>query len=260
MNDKLNARVIHSLISFPIDQIEVYDQLPSTNEEAQTEVWQRPGMIIANEQTKGKGQNGHHFYSPANNGVYFTVVFPAKNEFVQNPGILTLGIGVAVTQAINQVYRIDSQLKWVNDIYYDDSKVGGILTEIQSNENNQPENFIMGIGLDIGIMPFSRNEDQMVGSLNVIPPLQRNQVIAAIYNHLYAIYYEWTADQIIVEYVKHLMWLNDWVSLINQGREMSGQLVGINDKGHLLLKTSDDQMMSLDPNETQNIRKKESGS
>ena len=85
-------------------------------------------VLIANEQTEGRGRHGKSFYSPADTGIYMSVLlrpdFKADKAF-----FITAGAAVSVVRAIEKVCGIKAGIKWINDIMLNGKKICGILTE-----------------------------------------------------------------------------------------------------------------------------------
>lgn len=108
-------------------EIKRYKTLVSTNDEAKHEA--RNGapegtVITADTQTGGRGRHGKSFYSPEG-GLYMSLILCPKFDDLT---LITPAAAVAVCRAINGL-GFDCRIKWVNDIYKDDKKVCGILTE-----------------------------------------------------------------------------------------------------------------------------------
>ncbi len=106
-------------------------------------------VVVANEQTAGKGRQGRVFHSPAGAGLYFSVVIKKKLE-LKNAYLLTACAAVATARAIDALYHTHTQIKWVNDLFLNGKKCCGILTESAfSLESGQLEYAILGIGINI---------------------------------------------------------------------------------------------------------------
>ena len=150
----------------------VYKTLGSTNQEAKKlalEGAKTKTVIISEEQTKGRGRMGRLFYSPPKSGIYLSLVL-RPDVAAQDAVLLTTGAAVGVCRAIKKVTGIDTQIKWVNDIYLGERKIVGILTEAVTNfENGQFEFVIIGIGVNFK-MPetaLPKELEDIVGALFV---------------------------------------------------------------------------------------------
>ncbi len=103
----------------------------------------RPLVLFAERQSAGRGRQGRSFYSE--DGLYMSILFPALGE---EAAFLTHIAAVAVAVGIHEVTGREPRIKWVNDIYLDDKKVCGILTESVLREGHRA--YILGIGINIG--------------------------------------------------------------------------------------------------------------
>lgn len=102
-------------------------------------------VYVATCQEAGRGRYGHSFESPAG-GLYMSVYFDSVYEDVEAPFVTVLA-GIAVRRAIKEICRIDTKIKWPNDLFINDKKVCGILTEFVAN--GRRKGIIIGIGLNV---------------------------------------------------------------------------------------------------------------
>ena len=123
-------------LCIPGVRLEYFDIIDSTNSEAKRRLGAVPPeeyrlfhktVLVAGEQTAGRGRLGRKFYSPGGTGLYFSLVYAAGS--VSDPGKITAVAAVAVCRAIKSVFNVDAGIKWVNDIFVSGKKVCGILTE-----------------------------------------------------------------------------------------------------------------------------------
>ncbi|MFH1459192.1 MAG: biotin--[acetyl-CoA-carboxylase] ligase [Candidatus Omnitrophota bacterium] len=104
-------------------------------------------IVVSEAQSKGKGRLGRSWVSPAGVGIYLSIIL-RPNISPLEAGKLTLMSSVSLVRALKQVLDINAQIKWPNDIYVDNEKVCGILTEM-SAEVDQVNFIILGIGLNV---------------------------------------------------------------------------------------------------------------
>jgi BirA family biotin operon repressor/biotin-[acetyl-CoA-carboxylase] ligase len=104
-------------------------------------------VIIAGDQTKGRGRLGRHWSSGEHKGVWMSVILKPDipSERIQ---IITLAAAVAVVKTIKNLYGIETGIKWPNDIILDGKKVCGILTEMNC-EADRINYIVVGIGLNV---------------------------------------------------------------------------------------------------------------
>lgn len=107
-------------------------------------------VIIANSQTKGKGRIGRKFFSPTNTGIYLSILLKPVRYSAQQAVKFTTMAAVAGCEAIELLSKEKTEIKWVNDIYMNEKKVGGILTEASvSLENGFLDYIVTGIGFNV---------------------------------------------------------------------------------------------------------------
>jgi BirA family biotin operon repressor/biotin-[acetyl-CoA-carboxylase] ligase len=130
-------------------QILRFDSIDSTNLEAmrQAKMGAREGLcIIAREQTLGRGRLDRTWQSPPDAGLYFSIVLRPQLEINAWP-LLTLMTALAVSDALMKVCGLRADIKWPNDLCFDDRKVCGILAETVETEKGPAA--IVGIGINL---------------------------------------------------------------------------------------------------------------
>ena len=132
-------------------RVEVLPSVGSTNTElkARAERGEAAGsVLIALEQTAGRGRMGRGFYSPEGSGLYMSVLYRPSSP-VADAVRITACAAVAVAETIEELSGRPAQIKWVNDVLVDDRKVCGILTEAALDcESGVFRYLIVGIGVN----------------------------------------------------------------------------------------------------------------
>ncbi len=126
-----------------------FERIDSTNTEAASQA--RRGAdeglcVIARQQTMGRGRHGRVWVSPADAGLYFSVVLRPRLEMRFLP-LLTLMAAVAVCDALGETYALPADVKWVNDILVREKKICGILAE--TIETPRGLAVVLGIGINL---------------------------------------------------------------------------------------------------------------
>lgn len=133
-------------------KIRIYEEIPSTNTEAKTLAQNgalEGDIVIAKSQSAGKGRMGRTFISNSENGLYMSIILKPNISLNKSVYITVLG-AVAVLEAIEETSDKTCQIKWVNDIYINEKKVSGILTEASIDfETSSLQYAILGIGINI---------------------------------------------------------------------------------------------------------------
>lgn len=155
--DILSAQGIQKYLNPVCDSMEihVYPALNSTNAALREKAMAGAPegyTVIANTQTEGRGRSGRAFYSPADTGIYMSLLLRPKYASSRQAVRLTTMAAVAVCEAIEAVSEEKAQIKWVNDIYVRGKKVCGILTEASFGlEDGSLEFVVLGIGINVSL-------------------------------------------------------------------------------------------------------------
>ncbi|MBI2996429.1 MAG: biotin--[acetyl-CoA-carboxylase] ligase [Candidatus Melainabacteria bacterium] len=129
-----------------------YDTIDSTIDEAKRLIQAGKindiAFIVANEQTKGRGTRGRKWESPYSAGIYLSIIhLPKDKNFLKRTTLYTQAAGIACVEAIKDVCSIQTQIKPINDIYFNGKKLGGILVESKLHEKGI-SSLITGIGIN----------------------------------------------------------------------------------------------------------------
>ena len=132
------------------DTLYWYDTIDSTN--TQAKALAKDGapagtVLVAGNQTSGRGRMGRSFSSPEGMGVYFSVILrpDCKAEDLMH---LTCAAAVAACKAVKSASGIFPGIKWINDLACGKEKLGGILTEMSVNTNGLVDWAVVGIGIN----------------------------------------------------------------------------------------------------------------
>lgn len=136
-------------------KIEYFDQITSTNtvlKERADKGESENTVLVSDFQTNGRGRLGKTFFSPKGCGIYFSYLIKPKIRACDSI-FITVAAAVAMRHAINAVFSIDTKIKWVNDIYFENKKLCGILTEGKFLKDGTLDYAILGVGLNIKTPP-----------------------------------------------------------------------------------------------------------
>ena len=100
-------------------------------------------LVISKEQTNGHGTNDRSFISKKDVGIYFSLLINYTDE--REIKYITEKVAVSIYRVLKEKYNLDTMIKWVNDIYFNNKKVAGILCK-NSIYNKK---VIIGIGIDL---------------------------------------------------------------------------------------------------------------
>ena len=123
-------------------------------------------VVIAKKQSAGRGRLGRSFFSPEEKGIYMSILLRPELE-LQRAVLITSMAAVAVANAIERVSGLNAQIKWVNDIFVNQKKVCGILTEAGiDGENGSLDYAVLGIGVNVGFMEFPEELKEIATSVS----------------------------------------------------------------------------------------------
>ncbi|MEE1038299.1 MAG: biotin--[acetyl-CoA-carboxylase] ligase [Eubacterium sp.] len=237
-------------------EIKVFDSVSSTNDIAKT-IELSPekvyAIITADHQSQGRGRMNRQFISPPAAGIYLSLLLPALP--LDKLLLATPAAAVAAAEAVAETTGIAPSIKWVNDLYIDNNKIGGILTEAVTNhKTGQISHLVVGIGInctDAGIPSDERNQ---IGSLN-ISHLDKNMLVAAIFNKLVAIFDSIKKDDISFMYkYRHMSNLigkkiTVYRSHMDQSSCLDATAVDIDCSGNLVVEFADGTVEHLSSGE-----------
>lgn len=229
---KLNPKKIKEYLPTPVG-IRVYDRIDSTNDEAKRRADTDSGIRLyaAAHQTDGRGRRGHSFYSPKDTGLYMTLSLPLSSADA-NVQKITCAAAVAVCDAITALSEQRPRVKWVNDIYVNNKKAAGILTELITDSENQPQAVIIGIGLNLCTEHFPDEFADQAGNLGAI---DINALCGTIAQNL--IYYDGNPDyNSVIEKYKQLNYcIGRTVRYTKNEIDHTATAVDIDDDGGLVV-------------------------
>ena len=246
MKECADAKIIRKHLAAYVGdiKIETVDLIDSTNDELKRRAEQGEGeisLLVAERQTKGKGTKGRSFFSPGGTGIYMSLLLrPVYTP--QECTLLTTMAAVSCAVAIERVVGVKPQIKWVNDIYLDGRKVGGILTQAHlSKDCRDVEWAIVGIGINISEPEggFPEELKDIATALGESGGNVKNRLISEIVNGFVLYYRSLTDRAFITEYSERLINLNEEITLIESGEEIKGTVNGIDDMCRLKIRLTD---------------------
>lgn len=158
------------------------ESVDSTQEEAKRRIASgeitQNCVVVAEEQTGGKGTQGRHWHSPKDKGLYLTLVHFNLDDEAALPvtPYYTQACALACVKALQDCYDLTPQVKPINDIYYDGKKLGGILVE-SASQGNSLQYLLTGIGLNFA--PFDANDEDanLLFQKDKIQPISLTEII-----------------------------------------------------------------------------------
>lgn len=234
LNTKVIGRKIYS-----------FEEINSTNDTA----WEKAikgepegAVIFAEFQTKGRGRLKRQWFSPGRKGLLFSVIL--KPHLAPNyVPMITAMSAVSVARAITKYTGLSSWIKWPNDIFVNGKKAAGILTEINT-ELDVIKFVVLGIGVNANMDKFSDDIKKTATSLRLEGGMDYSRVelskeILRSLEHYYNLLLEKKWDEIIVEWKNLSYVLGKRIKVVQGGKKIEGQAMGIDEQGALVVRHDD---------------------
>ena len=246
-NDILSSYSIKQHLKNPHLDISVFSSVTSTNtilKEMAEQGAKEGTVIIAEEQTAGRGRTGKQFYSPKGTGIYISILLrpdiPAEESL-----FLTTSAAVATARAIEDVSDKRALIKWVNDIYLEDKKTCGILTEGAFNvETGKLDYAIVGIGINVcipdGGFPDNIKDiataifDKQTDSIN-----KRSILIANLLDYFMEYYKDFKSKSYVKEYIERSMIIGKTITVIEGSKTSVAKAIDIDKNCRLKVQFED---------------------
>ena len=216
-----------------------YETVGSTNTELTELIRQGAAegtVVLARQQTAGRGRLGRRFESPEGKGIYLSLVLRPGLPMTEAQTV-TVSAAVAVCRAVKRLCGLDLGIKWVNDLYYNGKKVCGILTEAGADiESGQLEWLVVGIGLNLTSRPEDWPEELRPIAGSLYPggpaPVSRAALAGAIARELLGLC---PAFDCLDEYRARCFVPGHWVTVCTGTESYAAKAVAIDDAGRLIV-------------------------
>ena len=200
-------------------------------------------LIVADIQEAPKGRFGRPFFSKAGSGIYMSLLLRPNQNF-EEMAQYTVITAVAIARAMDNFSKIQTEIKWVNDIYINGKKVCGILSEAMSDvESGQISTVIIGMGINFSVKQDEFPEELRKKASSLFPDkdptITRNELIGAIWNQFYNILHQLPEQAFLEEYRQKSFVLGKTVSFTQAGIDYEGMATSITDHGELVVTLND---------------------
>ncbi len=199
-------------------------------------------VVIAESQTGGKGRRGRAFFSPQRSGVYMSILLRPMLAAADSLKITTAA-AVAVAAAVDDVFGVHTKIKWVNDVYLNDKKICGILTEASlSVENGGLDYAVLGIGINV-TEPEGGFPDEIKDIAGAICSSadsdRRSQLCAQVLDRFFWHYVNINSRDFLSEYRNRSLLDGKTVTVIKASENYPATVVGIDDDFRLIVDTNE---------------------
>jgi BirA family transcriptional regulator, biotin operon repressor / biotin---[acetyl-CoA-carboxylase] ligase len=204
---------------------------------------QQGTVMLAENQTQGRGRKNRQWFSNSGQNLTFSILL--KNDINQNNiNIINLGTSICVAQALENLYQLNVEVKWPNDVLVNRRKIAGILLE-STSKANKINRVVIGIGINV-------NQPNFPGKFDVPPTsirkefkeqVSRERLLSELLNNF--------EEMISLVETDRAKILNDWrsrcemigekVKIVEEENVKYGILVDIDDDGFLILKVGEEK-------------------
>lgn len=231
-------------------EVHFYKKIGSTNDEAKELA--RKGaahgtLIVADEQTEGRGRAGRKWITPPGSAVAMSVILRPKDLPPELIGELTVLGALATVEAL-ECLGVHATIKWPNDVLISDGKVAGVLVEGGWVEDKLIY-VVMGIGVNVGKQsiknraqfdfPAACIEDGTGGDVD------RLQVIRCLLTSLSNRYDQLGSGALTEAWDRYLAYKGQTVNVQGEQINTTGKLVGISEMGHLRLQLLTGEVLKI---------------
>ena len=224
--------------------IHSFPSLPSTQEKAK-ELGRSGGasplLVLADEQTKGRGRRDRTWVSLKGQGLFFSVFFRPR----LGPGLLqlvNLAAVLSVKEAVAELHGVSLSLKWPNDLLWGDRKICGILSEA-SSDSEGVRDCTTGIGINITLPPEEARGEGLMTACALSPlagPVHRGRLAAAICGCFFRLAGALERDggaSLLREYRRSCSTLGRKIVIMTENETISGRGESIGERGELWIST-----------------------
>lgn len=196
-------------------------------------------VIMAEDQFSGRGQQNNTWHAEPGKNLTISILLKPAFLDLRSQFFLNMSVSVAIYNVLNKFSSKGFSIKWPNDIYFNDQKLGGILIE-NIVVGGTIKNTIVGVGLNVNQMFFLPELQNKATSLQLImqKEIDLHQLLMAICSEMEGQYLQLKAkklDQLKLNYTNNLYQINKTSKYRQNGEVFDGIIKGTTDSGLLLL-------------------------
>ena len=225
-------------------KIYYFENITSTQDIAFRLSYKEEGtLIIAENQTKGRGRWGRGWFSFPYKGLYFSLIFKPQDSFKLS--LLSLLLSVSVAEATEEIFKIKIGIKWPNDLILKNKKLAGVLTEVC----REKESVIVvgGVGVNVNnekqeLPPsgislkefFGKKINRLELLKEILRKIERNYVL-----------FKEKKSHILEKWHKYNITLGKKVEVILNNQKIEGIASALDEFGHLLVRKDNGEMEKI---------------
>jgi BirA family biotin operon repressor/biotin-[acetyl-CoA-carboxylase] ligase len=255
-----------TLADLPIGGLRYFERVGSTNDEAIR--WAEEGasdlsLVIADEQTAGRGRRNRDWFTPAGAALAFSLVLRPplytsldSSHAPQSPGsvsrLTALG-ALSISDALREMYHLDGEIKWPNDVLVDDRKLAGVLVET-TWIGDQLTAAVLGMGINVTPASVPAEHSIITPATCVETALGRQVSRLNLLQTVVTQVIKWRlhldSDNFQQAWENKLAYRGEWVNInpengIKDQPPAEGQVLGLDQDGCLVLRSREGHLFTL---------------
>jgi BirA family biotin operon repressor/biotin-[acetyl-CoA-carboxylase] ligase len=207
-------------------------------------------VVIAETQSRGRGRLSRIWVSPRG-GIWFSVILRPKIN-PKDAHKITFMIALAVTKTIMRLFKLETKIKWPNDVLVNNKKVCGILTELSSTSGDSVDFVVAGVGVNanVNVKSFSEDFREFATSLNeqMKKEISRETFLQVLLEEIECYYKTLTRNsfnKILEEWKSLTITLNAYVEATSFNRKVEGRAIDVDLDGALLIELNDGSITKI---------------
>lgn len=252
-NNMLSEKIIkqNTKAKFLGNQIEILNTIDSTNNYLKLKAQNGASeglVVLAEQQTCGKGRKDKNFFSPAKTSIYMSILLKPKIQIIS---FITIAAAISVVEAIYNITGIKTSIKWVNDVLYKNLKLCGILTEASIEAESGDINYVvLGIGINVKKIDFPDDIKIIATSLENITSndYSRNKLAGELLTQLEKNYNKLISNnktELINTYKNYLSMLGKEITVIESNNTYKAKALDIDDNAYLIIELLSGQIKKI---------------
>lgn len=238
----IDKNKIEDIIAHPKVKLECFETLTSTNDYLKNHPSLKNLQVCLSEhQSKGRGRLGREWIAPFGRNIYCSLSYTFHKDISELSG-LSLVVGILTANLLSSLDEgVRFSLKWPNDLYVNNQKLGGVLIDI-TGEVHGNCTAVIGVGLNVNMKDLAlEGVEQPWTSLEhaLGKQLDRNTLSAQLINTIVEgmrVFEEKGMEPFLEQWKQYDLLANQQVSLSHGADTLSGIVTGINHHGYLLLR------------------------
>ena len=196
-------------------------------------------VIMADEQFAGRGQQQNTWHAEPGKNLTISILLKPTFLPLEKQFLLNMAISIAINNALKVFVKEQVKIKWPNDIYYQNKKIGGVLIE-NTIVGSLIKNTVVGIGLNVNQQTFLGDLSTRATSLTQIlqQDVNLHQLLSEICSQIESLYLKLKAGNytfLTITYVDNLYKINETALYRQNGEVFEGIIKGVSETGILKL-------------------------